>query len=62
MLGVEWPDTLPQRFAVEHGIGHLRDSGVPEIPSNLRLDIRRHAGESVAALKEQVFPIHRVAG
>ncbi len=60
MLGVEWPDTLPRGFALEHGIGQLRDSGSPEIPSNLRLDIRRHAGETVAALKEQVFPVHGV--
>ncbi len=58
MLGVEWPDTLPRTFALEHGIGHLRDSGTPEIPANLRLDIRRHAGETVAALREQVFPVH----
>ena len=60
MLGVEWPDTLPQRFALEHGAGHLRDSGAPEVPSNLRLDIRRHAGETVAAVREQVFPVHGV--
>ena len=58
MLGVEWPDVLPRSFTLEHGIGHLRDSGIPEVPSNLRLDIRRHAGETVSALKEQVFPVH----
>ena len=58
MLGVEWPDTLPRSFSLEHGIGHLRDSASPEIPSNLRLDIRRHAGETVAAVREQVFPVH----
>jgi acetoin utilization protein AcuC len=62
MLGVEWPDTLPRTFAVEHGIGHLRDSDSPEVPANLRPDIRRHAGETVAALKEQVFPILGVEG
>ena len=62
MLGVEWPDTLPRGFALEHGIGHLRDSGSPEVPSNVRLDIRRHAGETVAAIREQVFPIHGVVG
>ena len=62
MLGVEWPDTLPRGFALEHGIGHLRDSGSPEVPSNVRLDIRRHAGETVAAIREQVFPIHGVIG
>ena len=58
MLGVEWPDALPRSFTLEHGIGHLRDSGIPEVPSNLRLDIRRHAGETVSAIKEQVFPVH----
>ena len=58
MLGVEWPDVLPRSFTLEHEIGHLRDSGIPEVPSNLRLDIRRHAGETVAALKEHVFPVH----
>ena len=58
MLGEELPDTLPRQFALEHGVGHLRDSGAPEIPANLRPDIRRHAEETVAALKEQVFPVH----
>lgn len=61
MLGVEWPDVLPTGFALEHGLGHLRDSGIPEVPSNLQLDIRRHAEETVAALKEQVFQVHGVA-
>ena len=60
MLGVEWPDTLPRGFALEHGIGHLRDSGAPEVPANLRLEIRRHTEETVAALRDQVFPIHGV--
>ena len=58
MLGEEWPDTLPRGFALEHGIGHLRDSGSPDIPANLRLDIHRHAEEAVASLKQQVFPVH----
>lgn len=61
MLGVEWPDALPREFALEHGLGRLRDSGVPDVPSNLQLDIRRHAEETVAALKEQVFPVHGLA-
>ena len=62
MLGVEWPDTLPQSFALEHGIGHLRDSTTPEVPANLRLDIRRHAGETVAAVREHIFPAHGLRG
>ncbi len=57
MLGVEWPDRLPSGFALEHGVSLLRDSGKPEIPSSLRVDVRRHAEETVAAIKEQVFPL-----
>ena len=60
MLGVEWPNSLPSGFALEHGMSHLRDSDKPEIPANLRLDIRRHAGETVAAVREQIFPVHGV--
>ena len=62
MLGVEWPDALPAGFALEHGAGRLRDSGTPEIPANLRRDVRRHAGETVAAIKELVFPAHGLVG
>ena len=62
MLGVEWPNTLPSGFALEHGIGRLRDSISPEIPANLRLEIRRHAEETVAAVKEQIFPLHGIQG
>ena len=62
MLGVEWPDPLPRNFSLEHGVGSLRDSGVPEVPANLRLDIRRHAGETVSAIKDQVFPVHGLTG
>ena len=58
MLGVDWPDTLPRSFTLEHGIGRLRDETSPEIPANLRLEVRRHAGETTAALKERVFPVH----
>ena len=57
MLGVDWPDRLPSGFALEHGVSLLRDSGKPEIPSSVRIDVRRHAEETVAAIKEQVFPL-----
>ena len=62
MLGVEFPNELPRGFALEHGIGHLRDSAPPEIPANLRLDVRRHAGETVAAVREHIFPTHGISG
>ena len=59
MLDVEWPDPLPKGFALEHGGEALRDSTIPQTPANLRLDIRRHTEETVAAVKEQVFPLLR---
>ena len=57
MLGVEWPDQLPRGFALEHGGEGLRDSAAPQVPAALRLDVRRHSEETVAAIREQVFPL-----
>ena len=58
MLGVQWPDSIPDSFAQQHGLRQLRDSLVLEIPENIQRDARRYAEESVAVLKEQVFPAH----
>ncbi len=58
MLDVEWPDALPQGFALEHGVVHLRDSARLDVPSNVSLEVRRHTEETVAAVKEQIFPLH----
>ena len=60
MLEAEWPDPLPRGFALEHGVANLRDTSKPDIPSNLRLDIRRHSEETVAAIKAQIFPVLKV--
>ena len=57
MLDVDWPDPMPRAFALEHGGGGLRDATTPQTPANLRLDIRRHSEETVAAVKKQVFPL-----
>ncbi len=58
MLGVDWPDSIPETFAQEHGVSKLRDSLIPEVPENVQRDARRYAEGSVAELKEQVFPVH----
>ncbi|MDP6130051.1 MAG: acetoin utilization protein AcuC [Dehalococcoidia bacterium] len=62
MLDVEWPDRVPEAFAREHGISQLRDGAAPDIPKQVRLDARRFAEESVAAVKEEVFPHHGLTG
>jgi len=62
MLDAEWPDALPRGFALEHGVTHLRDSASPDVPANVRLEVRRHTEETVAAVKEQIFPLHGLAG
>ena len=61
MLGEEWPDKLPSSFATEHGVSQLRDTAVPQVPAQVQLDIRRHAEETVASVKEQIFPAHGLA-
>jgi acetoin utilization protein AcuC len=58
MLDVEWPDRLPDEFIRLHGPGTLRDTLIPEVPDQVRLEARRFAEESVARIKEQVFPAH----
>jgi hypothetical protein len=58
MLDVEWPDQLPQGFLRQQGLNNLRDSQAPQIPAQARQDARRYAEESVAAIKEQIFPLH----
>ncbi len=58
MLDLEWPDRIPQGFAQQYGVSQLRDSATPEVPAKVREDARRFAQESVAEVKERVFPIH----
>ena len=62
MLDVEWPDRIPEPFAGEHGIGQLRDDMIPQIPDDIRREARQFAEESVAAIKKEVFPAHRLSG
>lgn len=58
MLGVDWPDRLPEDFTRQHGVSQLRDTLVLEIPADIRREARRYAAESVAAIKNEVFPLH----
>jgi len=58
MLGVDWPDQLPRGFATEHGVERLRDVGSPEVPASVKIDVRRQAAESVAEVRQAIFPTH----
>jgi acetoin utilization protein AcuC len=58
MLGTEWPDQIPGPFSNQYGLQSLRDTLALDIPSQVRLDARHLAEEGVAAVKEQVFPVH----
>ncbi|NQW23491.1 MAG: acetoin utilization protein AcuC [SAR202 cluster bacterium] len=58
MLGIEWPDQLPAAFAREHGAGRLRDDTSPEVPGHIKIEARRYVEESVAAIRQQIFPAH----
>ncbi len=58
MLEAEWPDQLPPGFVREHGGSRLRDDTSPEVPGHIKVEARRYADESVAAVRAQVFPTH----
>ena len=60
MLDVEWPDRIPDVCVQAVGANQLRDTTRPEIPQDVRAEARRFAEESVAAIKEQVFPAHDI--
>ena len=62
MLGVEWPDQIPEAFGQQHGLRHLRDREFPEIPDHVRHQARRFAEESVAAIKKDLFPMYKPGG
>ena len=61
MLGVDWPDRIPDSFADQYNLRSLRDTADTETPANVRQDARRYAEETVAALKAEVFGRHGLA-
>ena len=58
MLETDWPDQLPIGFAKEYGAGRLRDELSPEVPYNIKVDVRRHLEETLGAVRQQIFPLH----
>ena len=62
MLDIDWPDQLPSAFAREHGGGRLRDEISPEVPGHIKVEASRYVAETVAAIRQQIFPIHGLTG
>ena len=62
LLGMEWPDAIPESFARKYGVSRLRDTGAPEVPQDIVRDGRRYAEERVAEVKEKVFALHGLGG
>jgi acetoin utilization protein AcuC len=62
MLGADWPDQLPPEFVREHGAGRLRDDLKPAIPPDVKVDGRRYLEDTVAAIRQQIFPFHGLGG
>ena len=60
MLDVEWPDRIPDICVQAVGARQLRDTVRPKIPQDVRAQARRFAEETVAAIKQQVFPVHHL--
>ena len=58
MLGIDWPDRLPSAFSREHGAGRLRDEVSPEVPGHIKVEASRYGEETVAAIRQEIFPLH----
>ena len=58
MCGAQWPDRIPAPAVERLGRTTLRDTEIPDLPSHIRADARALAAESVAAVKDAVFPAH----
>ena len=67
MLGVEWPDRVPDNFANRFDGQHdrpnlrnLRDTVALEVPAEVRVEARRQVEEAVAAIKGEIFARHGI--
>ena len=58
MCGADWPDRIPTPAVERLGRTMLRDTEMPDIPAHIRADARALAAESVAEIKDAVFPAH----
>ena len=60
MMGVEWPDEIPERYRREYGLPRLRDGPRPARPETADA-VRAFAQASVDEVKRSIFPLHGIA-
>jgi len=58
MLGMEWPDRIPESVARQYASPSLRDTVVLEAPENVRQEVRRYVEDGVSELKREVLSRH----
>ena len=58
MLGVEWPDRIPESVAGQYQSPTLRDTVAVDVPANVRQQAREYLENEVATLKRDVLPTH----
>ena len=60
MMGVDWPDQVPEPYRSNYGIARLRDGGAPPLDESTVEETRRFAQASVHKVKELLFPLHGI--
>ena len=58
MLGVDWPDRIPEAVADRYPSPNLRDTVALEVPANVRQQARQYLEDGVAALKREALSRH----
>lgn len=58
MMGKAWPEAIPLEYASRYGLKQLRDGAAPTQPREALERTRQFAAESVAQIRELVFPTH----
>ena len=58
MLGVEWPDRLPESVADQYPSPYLRDTVATDVPTNVRQQGREYLEGGVATLRRDVLSLH----
>ena len=62
MAGREWPDEIPSQYRERYGLEKLRDAEAPAaLAGNAKREARSFAEKSVEAVKELIFPVHKIS-
>ena len=58
MLGVEWPDRIPEAVSGQYPSPNLRDIVALDVPDNMRQQARQYLEDGVANLRREVMSKH----